>query len=137
MHSLAGDSEGMEAIDVLPIRCSGIMNDQDKNMTWTNEMDSCLSRILVEQVLLGNKSESNNKFKHTAYDVAVFGLNERFQLDLTKDHVKNRIKTWKKLYACVKELLDHSEFRWDEKQKIVVAEDSVWKDYIKVSFIFK
>lgn len=133
VHSLAGDSERMEAIDVLPIRCSGIMNDQDKNMTWTNEMDSCLSRILVEQVLLGNKSESDNKFNHTAYDAAVFGLNERFQLDLTKDHVRNRIKTWKKLYACVKELLDHSEFRWDEKQKIIVAEDPVWKDYIKVN----
>ncbi|KAI8525963.1 hypothetical protein RHMOL_Rhmol13G0271300 [Rhododendron molle] len=132
-HSLAGDLEGMEAIDVSPIRYIGIKNDQDENMTWTNEMDCCLSRILVEQVILGNKSELDNKFKYTAYDAAVFALNERFQLNLTKDNVRNRIKMWRKLYARVKELLDQGEFRWDEKQKIVTAEDSVWKDYIEIN----
>lgn len=136
VHSLAGDLEGMDAIDVSPIRYIGSKNDQVENMRWTNEMDCCLSKILVEQVILGNKSELDNKFKHTAYDAAVFALNERFQLNLTKDNVRNRIKMWRKLYASVKQLLDQGEFRWDEKQKIVTAEDSVWKDYIEVSFIF-
>uniref|UniRef100_A0A5B7BRF2 Myb/SANT-like domain-containing protein n=1 Tax=Davidia involucrata TaxID=16924 RepID=A0A5B7BRF2_DAVIN len=132
VHSLAGDSEGVEAINASPIRCYSGLRDQEKNMKWTNEMDYCLSTILVEQVKLGNKSKLDNKFKPAAYDAAVSALSERFQLDFTKDHVRNRIKTWKKLYGSMKELLDHSEFKWDEELKMVTANDSVWHDYIKI-----
>lgn len=133
VHSLAGDSDGVEGIYVSPLRFSGSMKDQAKTITWTNEMDCCLSMILVEQLILGNKNKLDNKFNLEAYDTAVLALNERFPLGFTKDHVRSRIKTWKKLYGCVKELLDHSEFRWDEKRKMVIADDPVWHDYVKVN----
>ncbi|CAK9155011.1 unnamed protein product [Ilex paraguariensis] len=130
VHSLAAEL-GVEAIDASPTECQDSMKDQAKNMRWTNEMDRCLSKILVKQIKLGNKSKSENKFKTAAYVAAVSALNKRFQLDFTKDHVKNRIKTWKKFYGSVKGLLEQGDFRWDETRKMVTADASVWHSYIK------
>lgn len=103
-----------------------------KNMMWTNEMDHCLSKILVEQVRIGNKNKLDNKLKPAAYTAAVSALNERFQLDLTKDHVRNRLKTWKKQYDILKELLDHRDFEWDETRKMVIANDYAWNQFVRV-----
>ncbi|GLU18932.1 hypothetical protein SLE2022_352080 [Rubroshorea leprosula] len=109
------------------------VKDQVKNMMWTNEMDDCLTKVLVEQVKLGNKSKLGNKLKPRVLVAAVSALNERFQLDLTRDHIKNRLKTWKKQYAILKELLEHSNFKWDETEKMVKATDSAWKQYIRAN----
>ena len=95
-------------------------------------MDCCLSEILVQQIKLGNKNKLDNKLKPAAYEAAVLAINERFELNVTKDHVKNRLKTWKKLYDALKELQDQTGFGWDENRKMVIANDSVWNEYIKV-----
>lgn len=38
----------------------------------------------------------------------------------------------KKQYGVLKVLLAQKGFEWDEVQKMVVADDSVWNDYFKV-----
>ncbi|KAF5471071.1 hypothetical protein F2P56_011543 [Juglans regia] len=98
-------------------------------MAWTSEMDRCLSDILVEQVKKGNRIDGT--LKAAAYRAALKALNENFGLDLTKGHIQNRLKTWKKQFGILKELLSHKGFRWDETQKMVIADNSVWNDYIK------
>ncbi|KAI3461172.1 hypothetical protein Pfo_017835 [Paulownia fortunei] len=133
VHTLAVESERVGPIDASPIRCWSTVRDEVKNMRWTREMDHCLSKVLVEQVKLGNKNKLDNKLKTAAYDSAVSALNERFHLDFTKDHVKNRIKTWKKLYGNVKELLEQKGFKWDKSQKMIIADDSIWHAYVKVN----
>lgn len=95
-------------------------------------MDSCLSAILVQQIKQGNRSEFDYKFRPAAFEASVLAINENFQLYLTKEHVKNRLKTWKKQYDILKELKNQSGFEWDEKRKMVIANDSVWSEYIKV-----
>lgn len=45
------------------------------------------------------------------------------------------IKTWKKQFRILKELLAHKGFEWDEAKKMVAAENSVWNNYIKGKFI--
>ena len=59
-------NEAAEAINASPIQCGGKAKDQGKSMRWTNEMDRCLGRVLVEQIVLGNKNKLDNKFKLTA-----------------------------------------------------------------------
>lgn len=100
---------------------------------WTSEMDRCLTKILVEQAKNGNKVDTT--FKPAAYTAALEALNETFGLDLTKEHIRNRLKTWKKQYGVLKELLAQNGFKWDEARKMVVADNSVWNDYIKVHSI--
>ncbi|KAK3032125.1 hypothetical protein RJ639_035935 [Escallonia herrerae] len=129
--------ERVDAIIASPIRCWTTMKAQGKSMRWTCKMDHCLSMILVEQVKLGNKGGLDNEFEPAVCAVVVSTLIERFQLEVTKDQVKNRIKTWEKLYGKVKELLEHNEFIWDKKQKMVVTTDSIWHDYFKVTRLEK
>lgn len=103
-------------------------------VVWTTEMDSCLTKILAEQVKKGNKVD--NILKPAAFAAALKELNENFHLDLTKDHIKNRLKTWRKQFGILKELLAHKGFQWDEAQKMVIADNSVWNDYIRVISFF-
>ena len=101
-----------------------------KYMVWTNEMDKCLTKVLAEQVKKGNKVD--NILTPAAFAGALKTLNEKYGLYLTKEHIKNRLKTWRKQFGVLKELLAHSGFMWNETKKMVVADNSVWNDYIKV-----
>ena len=96
-------------------------------------MDRCLTEQLVEQVTLGNKLQKS--FKPVAFRAALSVLNKRFPLDLTTENIKNRLKTWKKQYRLVKELLSQHGFEWDERQKMVIANDLEWRECIKVQLI--
>ncbi|XP_022153211.1 uncharacterized protein At2g29880-like isoform X2 [Momordica charantia] len=103
--------------------------EKENFITWTEEMDTCLSKLLVEQVVLGNRIEET--FKTAAYTAALTVLNERFALDLTKENIRSRLNTWEKQYGRVKLLLSHDGFEWDERHKMVVANDFDWTAYIK------
>ncbi|XP_007015359.2 PREDICTED: uncharacterized protein LOC18590030 isoform X1 [Theobroma cacao] len=127
------DNEVAEGVDISPLQNGVKVKDQAKNMMWTYEMDQYLSKVLVEQVKLGNKSKLDNKLRPLAYEAAVSALSKRFQLDLTREHIRNRLKTWKKQYEILKELLHHSEFEWDKTQNMVIANDSAWNRYIKIT----
>ena len=111
---------------------SAIQSDdrQTKNLRWTEEMDRCLGKILVEQVRNGHKIDNN--LQREAYDRAVLALNEKFGPNLSKEHIRNRLRTWKKQYGILKELLSNPGFKWDEMRKMIVANDSVWDYYVKV-----
>ncbi|KAE9598383.1 putative pyridoxal phosphate-dependent transferase, subdomain 2, Myb/SANT-like protein [Lupinus albus] len=125
--------EHVEAVSACPFNYDTIVKDRGKHMRWTSEMDSCLSAVLVQQIRLGNRSKFDYKLKSAAFEAAVLAINEKFQLHLMKEHIKNRLKTWKKQYDILKELLKHSSFEWDKKRKMVMADDSVWNEYIKIN----
>ena len=82
--------------------------------------------LAKDLVILGNKNRLDNKFKPAAYEAAVLDIKGRFNLDLTKDHVRNHLKTCKKQYDILQELLDQRDFEWDERRKMVIANDSAW-----------
>ena len=68
---VGNDSEVAEAVDISPVQNSGKVKDQAKNMKWSYELDQCLSKVLAEQVKLGNKSKLHNKLRPEAYVIAV------------------------------------------------------------------
>ncbi|XVE59852.1 hypothetical protein DITRI_Ditri05aG0080200 [Diplodiscus trichospermus] len=125
------DKEVAEAVNISAVQNSGKVKDQAKKLRWTYNMEQCLGKVLAEQVKLGNKGKLDNKLRPAAYVTAVSALNERFQLDLTREHISNRLKTWKKQYEILKGLLHDSEFEWDDTQTMVMASDSAWSRYIK------
>ncbi|RVW90739.1 hypothetical protein CK203_046429 [Vitis vinifera] len=126
---LSPDNDIIEATETSQIQSLSAQV-QSKHVIWTKEMDGCLGKILVEQAKLGNKIDCD--LESAAYMVAVTAINKRFQLDLVKEHIRNRLKTWKKQYGILSELLEQSGFGWDETRNMVVADDSAWEDYIKV-----
>lgn len=121
--------EPVEALSVYPVNYDISVG---RHIRWTSDMDSCLTAILVQQIKQGNRSKFDYTLRPDAFEASVLAINEKFQLYLTKEHVKNRLRTWKKQYAILKELMTQSGFEWDEKRKMVIANDSVWTEYIKV-----
>ena len=105
--------------------------EKGKYVVWTSEMDNCLTKVLAEQVKKGNKVD--NMLKPAAFAAAVNALNEKFGMYLSKGHIKNRLKTWRKQFGVLKELLIQRGFVWNETQKMVVADDALWNEYIKVT----
>uniref|UniRef100_A0A2N9EQR9 Myb/SANT-like domain-containing protein n=1 Tax=Fagus sylvatica TaxID=28930 RepID=A0A2N9EQR9_FAGSY len=98
---------------------------------WSLDMEHALADILRDERNLGNKGDAG--WKTVAYNSASSKLSSQLHIDITADNVKNRIKTWKKLYGIVSDILSQSGFNWDatKKMMITVDDDNAWQEYIK------
>ncbi|KAL8146913.1 hypothetical protein AgCh_004589 [Apium graveolens] len=99
-------------------------------LTWNNEMDAILTSTLYDQINEGNKGEGD--FKNQAYQAVVDKLRAGMGIYATVDHVKHRIKVWKKHYAVITEIRTYTKFKWDEEKRMLVIpiEDlREWKTY--------
>ncbi|XP_021860459.2 uncharacterized protein [Spinacia oleracea] len=93
-------------------------------------MDSILTSTLYDQINEGNKGDGD--FKSQAYQAVVDKLRAELAMSVTIDHVKNRIKVWKRHYAIISDIRTRTKFKWDEEKKMVVIpiEDlKEWQTY--------
>lgn len=127
----------IERRDSHPLTGSDLRNVGFKSelLRWTKEMDNFLGKILVNRVRKGNKVDK--VLPTEAYDAAVSAISTKFGPHITKDHIKNRLKTWKKQYGLIKQMLSHAGFEWDQTRKMISANDSTWSHYIKVCCVCK
>ncbi|XP_028098225.1 uncharacterized protein At2g29880-like [Camellia sinensis] len=102
-----------------------------KNIVWSKEMDKCLILELVHQANKGYKVDKG--FKDQAYITACSSLNSSFNLSLNHEHCVNRLKTIKKKYRLVQEMLSKSGFSWNPMTKMVKCNDQVWTTYVAAS----
>ncbi|KAF5455319.1 hypothetical protein F2P56_024911 [Juglans regia] len=98
---------------------------------WTPEMDRYFIDLMLEQVGKGNRFD-DHLFSKRAWKHMTSLFNARFKFQYEKDVLKNRHKTLRNLYKAVKNLLDQRGFSWDEKRRMVTADNNIWDDYIKV-----
>ena len=122
----------MEVLDFPVVVNDGKTGCEGNSLGWTSEMDHCLRRVLKQHVIPGNKGMLDNKLNPVVYDAAILNLREMFALELTKDQVEDRFKSWKREYGLLRDLLDQGDFEWDDQQKMLVAKDSVWDVSIEV-----
>ncbi|XP_028781955.1 L10-interacting MYB domain-containing protein isoform X2 [Neltuma alba] len=98
---------------------------------WTPEMDRYFIGLMLEQVGKGNKLD-DHLFSKRAWKHMSAMFNAKFKSQYEKDVLKNRHKTLRNLYRTVTKLLAQTGFSWDEKRKMVTADNNVWDEYIKV-----
>lgn len=102
---------------------------------WSREMERKFLDLLQEQVQLGRKVEGG--FKKEAWTTIERRFNEDLKQNLSKDNLKNKLKTWKAGFRIMKDLRNTSGFAWNEATQSVDAEDSVWNDLLKVKCYLK
>lgn len=101
---------------------------------WTPEMDRYFIDLMLEQVGKGNRFD-DHLFSKRAWKHMTSLFNARFKFQYEKDVLKNRHKTLRNLYKAVKNLLDQGGFSWDDKRRMVTADNNIWDDYIKVRYL--
>ncbi|XP_077245362.1 uncharacterized protein LOC143885196 isoform X2 [Tasmannia lanceolata] len=99
-----------------------------KNIIWNDQMDKVLVDSLLVQITEGYKI--SNGFKDPAYVAAATTMNAFFNLQLNKEHIKNRIKTMKETYKSVCIILSRSGFGFDDDTKMVTCKKEVYDDYV-------
>lgn len=96
-------------------------------------MDQALLDVLVEHHNNGNHTA--NGWKPHAYSAAVKNVREKCNVEITRDHVLSRCKTFDKHCSTISKLLARSEFGWDRnKNMIVIHNEDAWKMYIQVGY---
>ncbi|KAH1053260.1 hypothetical protein GLYMA_08G267100v4 [Glycine max] len=80
-------------------------------------MERVLADVLRDQRNLGNKG--NGGWKRSALNAAATMLSTSFNVNVTSDNVKNRIKLWRSWYGIVSGILGQSGFDWDGTKHMI------------------
>lgn len=100
-------------------------------LTWSSEMDTALLSVLVEHH--NNGDHAQNGWKPHVYHACIKHVKEKCNIDITKDNIVGRIKTFDKQYEIITKMLAQSGFGWDwEKNMVMVESDEVWDRYVEV-----
>ncbi|XP_077228539.1 uncharacterized protein LOC143861505 [Tasmannia lanceolata] len=86
--------------------------DKKVNVSWNQTMDGALLATLKNQIAEGQKTGAG--FKECAYFAVAQDLVTVLNMTLTKEHVKNRLKTLKTTYRTLNSIINLSGFGWDE-----------------------
>ncbi|MBA0680852.1 hypothetical protein Goari_012529 [Gossypium aridum] len=105
------------------------VSDENPNIEWTPAMDQYFIEIMLENLRKGNKSKST--FSKQAWNDMLGSFNAKFCFQFSKSFLRRRYRKLLKHYGDVQSLLLQKGFSWDDKQKMIVADDLVWDNYIK------
>lgn len=100
---------------------------------WQPPMDRYFINLLLAHVRKGNQFDG--VFSKQAWMEIISSFNEKFGFEYSLEILKNRYKTLRRQYNLIKSLLQLDGFAWDEIRQMVIADDYVWQDYIKVRII--
>ncbi|XP_029144865.1 L10-interacting MYB domain-containing protein-like [Arachis hypogaea] len=96
-------------------------------------MDEVLLNALIEEVLKGNRHDGSWTTK--AYDNIVKTLSIEIGPHITKNYIKNKMKTLKDYFTKAYDLFHHlSGFAWNHVTRKFKTKEEVWQDFIKELF---
>ncbi|KAE8666326.1 Ubiquitin-conjugating enzyme/RWD-like protein [Hibiscus syriacus] len=105
------------------------MKHKGRNVVWSIAMDKCLIEALAIQARNGNKIDKC--FNENAYTAACIAVNSHFNLNLNNQKVVNRLKTIKKRYKVMRDILSQDGFWWNPNTKMIECDsEDLWKRYI-------
>ncbi|KAL2546861.1 uncharacterized protein Fot_08833 [Forsythia ovata] len=101
-----------------------------RQVRWNDEMDGFLIIALVNQVLVGHK-RSDNGFTSFQISKAMESVKQGCGVVVTEKNVRSRLKTLKREYAEVSQLLSISGFGWDPETGRITADTLAWEELVK------
>ncbi|KAH6760718.1 Myb/SANT-like DNA-binding domain protein [Perilla frutescens var. frutescens] len=97
---------------------------------WTPTMERYFVDLMLEHIHQGNRI--GHTFNKQAWIDMLAVFNAKFGSQYDKDVLKSRYTNLWKLFNDVKHLLGQNGFSWDETRQMVVADDYIWDEYIKI-----
>ncbi|KAL2538579.1 uncharacterized protein Fot_19970 [Forsythia ovata] len=96
-------------------------NTKTRQVRWNDEMDGLMITALVNQVFSGHKRISK----------AIESVSNGCGVVVSDKNVRSRLKTLKKEYAEVNQLLSISGFGWESETGRITADAFAWDDLVK------
>lgn len=101
-------------------------------LTWTDAMDLALLEVLVEHHNNGDRGQ--NGWKPHVYNAAIRNVKDKCNVDITKDNISARCKTFDKHYEIISKILSQSGFGWDwENNRLSMDSEDVWFRYVEAN----
>ncbi|KAL2470143.1 Myb DNA-bind 3 domain-containing protein [Abeliophyllum distichum] len=101
-----------------------------RQVHWNDGMDGFMIAALVHEVLAGHK-RSDNGFTSFQVSKAIESVQRGCGVVVSDKNVRSRLKTLKKEYAEVSQLLSISGFGWDAESGRITADSLTWDDLVK------
>ncbi|KAL2493179.1 Myb DNA-bind 3 domain-containing protein [Abeliophyllum distichum] len=105
-------------------------NSKIRQVRWNDDMDGFLIASLVHEVLAGHK-RSDNGFTSFQVSKAIESVHRGCGVVVSDKNVRSRLKTLKKEYAEVSQLLSISGFGWDAESGRITADTLAWDELVK------
>ncbi|KAL2473450.1 uncharacterized protein Fot_49186 [Forsythia ovata] len=105
-------------------------NTKTRQVRWNDEMDGLMISALVNQVFSGHK-RSDNGFTSFQVSKAIESVSNGCGVVVSDKNVRSRLKTLKKEYAEVNQLLSISGFGWESETGRITADAFAWDDLVK------
>ncbi|KAJ0885270.1 putative Myb/SANT-like domain-containing protein [Helianthus annuus] len=102
-----------------------------EQLKWTDYMDELFIQSMIAQQNKGYRI--NGTFTTQAYNNMIGELRTKLQIDVTKKHLKNRLKTLKDHFSQWYDMFrgtSMSGFSWNSETQLIEAEDEVWDQLI-------
>ncbi|XBI76160.1 hypothetical protein VPH35_069430 [Triticum aestivum] len=95
-------------------------------------MDTALLAVLVEHHNNGERAQ--NGWKPHVYNACIKHVKDTCDVDITKENITGRIKTFDKQYEIITKMLAQSGFGWDwVKNMVSVDSEEVWSRYVEAN----
>jgi hypothetical protein len=94
-------------------------------------MQETLLATLLDQCRAGKRADSG--FKREAWSAVLVEVQALTTSQVTEKQLKSRVDWFKGMWKEWCGLEENSGFGWDEPTQLFTAEDSVWREYLKVS----
>ncbi|XBI08249.1 hypothetical protein VPH35_136005 [Triticum aestivum] len=95
-------------------------------------MDTTLLAVLVEHH--NNDDHAQNGWMPHVYNACIKHGKDRCDVDIAKENIIGRIKTFHKHYEIITKMLAQSGFGWDwVKNMVSVDSDKVWSRYVEAN----
>ncbi|KAM0020743.1 putative Myb/SANT-like domain-containing protein [Helianthus debilis subsp. tardiflorus] len=107
-------------------------NGKKEQLKWTENMDNFFIQAMIVQQENGNRVNGN--FTTHAYNNMVAELRTKLQMDFTKNHLKNRLKTLKEHFSQWYDMFHGTSlngFTWNSSTQLIEAEEEVWDKLIE------
>ncbi|XP_077252559.1 uncharacterized protein At2g29880-like [Tasmannia lanceolata] len=98
---------------------------------WSVQESRELLRILVDEANNGARQTDGSFSKNHITTKVLPMLNSKLRCNKTYDHVRSKLRVWKRTYQPIAELMaSNSGFGWDPFSKKITAPEEVWDAYI-------
>ncbi|KAL2492496.1 Myb DNA-bind 3 domain-containing protein [Abeliophyllum distichum] len=101
-----------------------------RQVRWNGDMDGFMIISLVNQVLAGHK-RSDNGFTSFQISKVVESVKHGCGIVVSEKNVRSRLKTLKREYAELSQLLSISGFGWDAQTGRITVDSLAWDDLVK------